>query len=227
MPIYKRVDKSFFKKWSPEMSYVLGFFMADGSITVNPRGAHFISIQICDKIILENMREVLDSEHKIALRKGEGNTSDIYRLQIGSKEMCNDLRKLGMEERKTYTMDFPNVPKKYFGDFVRGYFDGDGNVWSGYIHKHRKTQTFVIRSVFTSSSVAFLKEMFRLLRNKGLKGGSLCKKKNCGAYDLSFSVNDSLLLYHLMYDNLETSLFLQRKRNCFENFLKKQNCKPK
>ena len=56
MPIYKKVNKNFFKKWSSEMAYVLGFFMADGSIDVNPRGSQYFSIQICDKELLEEIR---------------------------------------------------------------------------------------------------------------------------------------------------------------------------
>ncbi len=32
MPIYKTKNEAFFKKWTPEMAYVLGFFTADGTI---------------------------------------------------------------------------------------------------------------------------------------------------------------------------------------------------
>jgi hypothetical protein len=42
MPIHKKVNQDFFKKWSPEMAYILGFFTADGSMAKNKRGAHFI-----------------------------------------------------------------------------------------------------------------------------------------------------------------------------------------
>ena len=206
------------------MSYVLGFFMADGSITVNPRGAHFISIQICDKKILENMREVLDSEHKIALRKGKGNISDIYRLQIGSKEMCNDLRKLGVAERKSHTMGLPKIPKKYFGDFVRGYFDGDGNVWVGFSKKNQFKKNYTIQTAFTSASNEFLKDLRKFLQQKRkIKGGSIYKKKNSNAYCLRFSVKDSILLYRLMYDNLVGNLFLNRKKKRFEKFLRNKS----
>lgn len=44
MPVYKRVNKDFFKKWSNEMAYVLGFFAADGNMIVNKRGGQFWSI---------------------------------------------------------------------------------------------------------------------------------------------------------------------------------------
>src|SRR3989338_9076928 len=127
MPIYKKVNKNFFKKWTPEMAYVLGFFAADGYITVNRRGGQFWCIQITDKKLLEQIRKVVQSGHKISTRVRDGNEKMVHRLQIGSIEMCDDLRKLGFFERKTKNLTVPHAPQKYFSDFVRGYFDGDGN----------------------------------------------------------------------------------------------------
>ena len=131
MPVYKSVDKNFFKSWTYDMSYVLGFFAADGYLTLNKRGANFWSIQITDKELLYQIRKVIKSEHKIGLKVSKKGHKNLYRLQIGSKEMCNDLRNLGMHEGKTKSLAVPNVPKKYFPDYVRGYFDGDGNEWIG------------------------------------------------------------------------------------------------
>lgn len=128
MPVYKKVNKDFFKNWSSDMAYVLGFFSADGYITVNKRGGQFWCIQITDKKLLEQIKKTVESEHKISTRIGRGNESILYRLQIGSIEMCDDLRKLSLRERKTKSLIVPNVPDKYFADFVRGYFDGDGGV---------------------------------------------------------------------------------------------------
>lgn len=140
MPVYKRVNKDFFKKWSNEMAYVLGFFAADGNMIVNKRGGQFWSIEIIDKDLLEKIRLIIKSGHKISVRVSKNSFQNQYRLQIGSIEMCNDLRKLGFTERKTKNLSLPNIPKKYIGDFIRGYFDGDGNVWTGIIHKDRKNK---------------------------------------------------------------------------------------
>src|SRR3989344_4904646 len=138
MPVYKKVNKNFFKKWTHEMSYVLGFFAADGYVTLNRRGACFWSIQITDKKLLEEIRNTIESKHRITIRKGNTNNKTQYRLQIGSKEMCRDLQRLGINENKTKSMSIPCVPERYLHDFIRGYFDGDGNVWIGYIHKERQ-----------------------------------------------------------------------------------------
>lgn len=68
MSIFVDVNKNFFKIWSPEMAYILGFFTADGCLTVNPRGSHYIEFVCNDKDVLEKIRDVMGSKHKISRR---------------------------------------------------------------------------------------------------------------------------------------------------------------
>ncbi len=218
MPIYKRVNIDFFKKWSSEMAYVLGFFMADGYVFTSKRGAGYFAIQIKDKDLLFSIRHVLSSEHKISKRIHKKDGSIFYRLQIGRNEMYKDLAKLGIKERKTYRLKLPGIPKKYFGDFVRGYFDGDGNVWVGEVHKGRENRTFAIQTAFTSCSREFLYSLHNEIQKKGIMGGGISCKKN--AFCLKYSINDSLKLYYLMYNKLDNDLFLLRKKSRFEKFIK-------
>lgn len=201
------------------MAYVLGFFAADGYITVNKRGGQFWCIDITDKKLIELIKEKIGAEHKISIRKRHNNRYTSYRLQIGSFQMCDDLRNLGFHERKTKSLAVPNVPDKYFPDFVRGYFDGDGHVWVGQINKERKTPHIIIQTVFTSCSKKFLEILRGTLSNKGMAKGRVSKGK--GDYcRLTYSVFDSLKLYDFMYNRriLETGLFLQRKKSVFEKY---------
>lgn len=41
MPIQKKVDMKFFKKWNKDMAYILGFLFADGNIIKTKRGYSF------------------------------------------------------------------------------------------------------------------------------------------------------------------------------------------
>ena len=201
------------------MAYILGFFAADGYITVNKRGGQFWCIQINDLQLLEEIKRTIKSEHKISVKvKDKVHVS--YRIQIGSIEMCDDLRRLGYSERKTKSLAVPNIPKDYFADFVRGYFDGDGNVWTGWIHKERRTQTLSIQSVFTSCSGKFLKQLKSRLESFYVDRGGLNKGQgNC--YRLVYSILGSLKLYDFMYNELGTSkLFLRRKKDVFEKYVK-------
>lgn len=217
MPIYKKVNKDFFKKWSPKMAYVLGFFAADGYMTLNKRGAYFWSIQIKDKDLLESIRESIQSNHKIGVKFKSGKVS--YRLQIGSREMYTDLQKLGMCQNKTKSLTVPNIPNRYLTHFTRGYFDGDGNVWVGLVHKKRNTPTLVINTVFTSCSGNFLDDLRRRLEKNGVDKGVLRKGRG-NYYRLVYSVRSSLKIYDFMYNTrTKQSLFLLRKKRMFEKYI--------
>jgi hypothetical protein len=84
MPIPKFYNTDFFKTWSTDMAYILGFMYADGNITETKRGTHFVAIYTADRDILVLMKHCFQSEHKISEIKSV--TGSVYRIQIGSKE---------------------------------------------------------------------------------------------------------------------------------------------
>jgi len=201
------------------MAYVLGFFTADGNMIRNKRGAYFIAIEITDRDILEKIRVIINSNHKIGTRKRELPEKDTYRLQIGSKEIFNDLIKLGITPNKSKTIELPFIPDKYFSDFVRGYFDGDGNVTiANYIRKDRKNKkSKTILSGFTSGSKNFLQNLhINLKKITEISGGTF--NYSSGGYRLYFSVKDSFKLYKFMYNKIDNGLFLKRKRDKFKEY---------
>ena len=202
------------------MAYVLGFFTADGNMIKNKRGAYFISIEIIDRNILEKMKEVMGSNHKIGVRNSKKNNyQQSYRLQIGSKKMFSDLSDLGLTPSKSKTIDLPKIPNQYLPDFVRGYFDGDGCISFGtYFRKDRNSTKFLLAIHFTSGSKIFLESLLNRLRETlNIKTGFIYSKS--GAFDLTLSTNDSKKLFSLMYANLENNLFLERKLSKFRRAL--------
>ena len=210
-------------KWSPEMAYVLGFFTADGNMIKNKRGAHFIEFQITDLDLLEDIKEALGSNHKISTRRKNilnKKWKDAYRLQIGSKQIFNDLLKLGLTPNKSKTIDLPHIPDKYFSHFVRGYFDGDGCISCGiYRRKDRKSKNYLFASHFTSGSKIFLESLLKRFRGIAIiKGGFICEKNR--GFDLSLSTNDTKKLFGFMYDDIKNGLFLRRKYDKFCKGLK-------
>lgn len=223
MPIHKNKNENFFKKWSPEMAYILGFFTADGSMMRNKRNANFIEFQTTDKDLLLKIRRLLGSNHKISVRKRKKNWKTSYRLQIGSKTMFNDLIKLGLTPNKSKTIELPLIPDEYFRHFVRGYFDGDGNVTvCTYKRKARDNKlTTILQSGFTSGSKSFLVDLKNKLSKAGIvKGGTLYYSTN--GWRLYFAINDSKKLYNYLYTGLSKTdeLFLKRKKVIFEKYLR-------
>lgn len=202
------------------MAYILGFLFADGTITCTKRGTHYVAFHSADQTLLHSMALVMDATQKISRRSER--SGYVYRLQIGSKEMVQDLLDCGLVVGKARQMRLPKIPKRLFGDFVRGYFDGDGNVWCGKIHTDRKASSTTISVAFTSASHEFLVDLQRQLKNLGIFGGSTyeLKSKNCSR--LSFGKLDSLKLYEIMYNTgAPDTLYLKRKKRVFEGFLHK------
>lgn len=217
MPILKKYNKDFFKTWTGDMAYILGFMYADGNIVESKRGNHYVAIYTADRSLLISMKKSMKSEHKISVRRSS--TGYGYRIQVGSKEWFTDLAKIGLFPNKTLRMVLPRVPSKFLGDFVRGYFDGDGNVWSGFIHRNRKTPTRALLVFFTSGSHEYLLALRTLLRSEGMQGGSLYVAKSGNFSRLSFSTRDALKLHEIMY-NAPHKLYLKRKKSIFEQFMK-------
>jgi len=217
----RSLNQDFFKEWSPEMAYVLGFFAADGSMLRNKRGAHFIEFTITDLIVLKMIQKVTSSTHKIQERKRRSSAwKTQYRIQIGSKEWFEDLTHLGFMQNKSKKLPFPKIPKEYFGDFVRGYFDGDGCVYFKHLqYADRKNIRPILMTLFTSGCRPFLQSLWDALKMHGVYGGSL--KKKAHGFELVFSHRDSLALHRAMYHTVEVSkMFLPRKRNKLEQAIK-------
>ncbi|MEX0917152.1 MAG: LAGLIDADG family homing endonuclease [Candidatus Paceibacterota bacterium] len=199
------------------MAYVLGFFAADGTMIRNNRGAHFVEFHVTDKQILKQIQEALGSNHKIGLRIRDRKWKPGYRLQVGSKLLFKDLTTLGFTPNKSLTLSLPPIPKKCVSAFVRGYFDGDGNVYfKRHLVKGRKKPKWIFSSRFTSGSRRFLEDLQSMLHKHGLAKGFIIENQR--GFELVFSHHDSVALYSLMYDN-NPRIYLKRKYKLFRKAL--------
>ena len=176
-----KFNKDFFKKWTPEMAYVLGFLFADGYVFKNPRGSCFFCFCSTDREIIERIKKVIGSNHTVGIKNRNlqnKHWKTCYTLQIGSKDIFNDLKnRFGIIQNKSLVIKFPKVPKDFFGDFIRGYFDGDGGVSFGrYWRINRQKWYWVLSTRFTSGSKRFINDLNESLKNY-IKGGHIHKKK--------------------------------------------------
>lgn len=138
------------------------------------------------------------------------------------RKVNNNFFKNGLLRTKTLTL--PNIPEDFFGDFIRGYFDGDENVYfKKHFAKDRNKERWVFSTRFTSRTKSFLTNLHAYLKSYGLKKGFILSKSNERGYELVFSHRDSLALYQLMYNNRACSLEMKRKRKTFERAFKALN----
>ncbi|EKD79968.1 MAG: hypothetical protein ACD_40C00236G0001 [uncultured bacterium] len=110
----KAVSENFFKTWSPEMAYVLGFMFADGSLldtNISSR-TYYLFFANNDLDLLSQIRSSLDSNHRIYVKppcvirhkNGKYTSHEGYVLRIGNKVMYRDLINLGLTHRKSKTI---------------------------------------------------------------------------------------------------------------------------
>lgn len=220
MPKHRTLNHDFFKKWGREMAYVLGYIAADAAITIGKRGNHYLDIQSIDPELPKTVGQLLGANHAISRRKRKAKWHTVYRLQVGSKEIVSDLGHLGLVPRKTKRLILPRVPSQFFGDFVRGYFDGDGNVnWTVVKRKDRPGFARHLHVVFTSCSGEFLGMLHHRLREEfNLEGGSFHQAP--GVFRLLYAGHDSLRLFKVMY-RYPTAPSLKRKFEYFNTAVKK------
>lgn len=131
------VDDNYFNVInSEEKAYWLGFIYADGFVnTLEDRIG--ISLNVKDKNHLEKFKTCINSESPIndyEEKSGYAVGSMYSRILITSKQLKQDLIRLGVVENKTNILNFPTysqVPKKLISHFIRGYMDGDGSITNG------------------------------------------------------------------------------------------------
>jgi hypothetical protein len=150
------------------MAYVLGYWFADGCMTSKKsKNSYHVIFSSIDKELLEKIKVVLGSNYKLYSNKCKSGVC--WRLSMSSEKMYNDLSKLGGTERKSLTAKFPNVPKEFLYDFVRGHLDGDGSIVT---RKKDKFPQFVLMGtadMLKRMTADFNKEPSLVKRNKGIE----------------------------------------------------------
>lgn len=201
------------------MSYVLGFIVADGCITVSkerPNRPFSLNITSVDKKHLYKIRKLLGSSHKISKKSG-GSSGVGYQLQIRNSIITKDLINLGVFPRKTYNLKPIKVPQKYFNSFVRGFFDGDGTVYT-----YKVNNTPQVKVDFISTSYSFISDLnSRICDNLRIPLKNIHKqipknRKKLLKYSICFYIDDCERLYKFMYKS--ASVFLDRKHRIFKKW---------
>ena len=200
------VNENYFKKWNPDMTYILGLIFADGNIQWNPKKSYralTITASEKDKKNLEKIRVLLESTKKLLY----SSKTKSYRLIVNSKTMCKDLIALGVTPRKSLTLLFPDIQKKYLPNFLMGVIDGDGTV--RYVQRKRSPYFEI---TISSGSKKFLEKMAKIISTLGITGKP--RKISTSTYLLQYSCKRGMQLAELIYTN--ANLCLERKFNQYK-----------
>lgn len=106
---------------SEAKAYLLGWIGSDGSVS---KGTVSISIHERDAQVLRDVVVSIGSNVPVVIGGGYAV------LRLCSQQIVADVcRWFGIVPgKKSYTINFPDVPEEHKWAFVRGYFDGDGHV---------------------------------------------------------------------------------------------------
>jgi len=202
------VNQLFFKTWTPQSAWVLGWIASDGHIDLKDKRIT-LALSERDAAIVYKIRELLTSSHPIKLFPGKlvrfpHNKSyycqGIARLVINSEQLCLDASNL--------LNSLNDIPLICLGHFIRGLFEGDGN--GRMIHKPFWTGS----EITIAGQYNLLSTCLDLLRqNLVIDRGSIIRHGHDNCWILGvYNKLDCSHLFQLMY-NKAGGFFLPRKKN--------------
>lgn len=208
-----------------DKAYFLGWMYSDGYNTrhKNTCGIH---IQHGDIYILEYFKSIFnyDGKIKIELRSKKNNKhKDMCKLEFFGQKMCDRLAELGCVQAKSLILKFPTenqIPEHLIPHFIRGYFDGDGNIQP----RFTKNGTMSIR-VRIVSNIDFCESLSKYLSEK-LNINSTLYIPHEGTSTRMLTINNGSELF-MEWIYKDSNLLLKRKYDTFIEYKinKEQNNK--
>ncbi|MBO5425430.1 MAG: hypothetical protein J6A25_07940 [Lachnospiraceae bacterium] len=117
--IFNKIDNE-------EKAYWLGFIVADGYLNINK---HMLRIKLGNRDrshLIKFIKFVGGNEEMLKSEIHSETGNENFYVSLYSKEVMNDLLSLGIEQAKSGKEKVCNIDKKYYRDFIRGLWDGDG-----------------------------------------------------------------------------------------------------
>lgn len=202
-----RCDDSYFNLIdTSNKAYILGFLYADGCITSDGRIA--ILLHSKDIEVLNFIKSEMRIENKIYLK--DYNPEDRHEqcsLRFRSENNYKNLEKLGFCTNKTSTDSdiLSKIPTQYKLDFIRGYFDGDGNVRCS---KYKDYNGYRIETSISNGSKQILLDIQTYFSSIGINGGNLKRYTNkSDYYILGYGKKkDVLKIFNVLYNTVKYAL---------------------
>ena len=212
------LNKNYFAKIDSSLkAYFLGFITADGGIDNDG-----ITISTAkDKNILEEfLKEVNSNRPPKKLIRYDSRFQKEYsswRIFVYSRKMVRDLAKYGVIRNKTFKTYFPKdlIPKRFYRDFIRGVFDGDGSTskYKG-MKKYKTKFHYFWHYIFSiAGNLSLLKEIQNILvKECNLPHSRILPKKRIHLLYVWSKPGIQRIYNYLYYPNC---ICIKRKQNKF------------
>lgn len=223
---------------TPNKAYLLGFLSADGWISNTKSENSFqIGLSSIDKDIIELLKQELNSDNKIVVRKGgnkftapnnkECTRQDSYQLIVDSPLLYESLKNLGFDT-KSIDQHLPVFTEtKLYRHWLRGLLDGDGFITTTNINCHIGFMGSII-CLSQISMLLFLELGINIKLPKYAKyRNNKTKKYEYSSNKIALlryaDYNDVKLLYKYLYPDNEEFFFLKRKKDKIDEWFKNKN----
>ncbi len=206
--------------WSTDLAYAIGLIVSDGCLYND-------SLHICftskDMEQIENFQKCLGiKDIKIGKTFSKDKERFGYRVQFGDVLFFKFLVSIGITPAKSKTIGILKVPDKYFFDFLRGSFDGDGTFYSYWDKRWKSSHMFYLE--FISASKEHIDWIRSKLKDKLGIFGHVTKTASGGVFQLKYAKKESLQVIDKMYYNprvvclsrkkekINKALFIERRQ---------------
>lgn len=194
------------KKWRPELAYAIGLIATDGCLSGD---GLLIDLTSKEREQLLNFSKCLGVNFNIGV-KWANKGKQYFRIQFKNRFFYDFLLSLGLTPRKSLTMGKLSIPEKYFFDFLRGCFDGDGSSYSYWDPRWKSSFMFYIG--FTSASKNFIDWIREEIRKRiGIAGHITKSTRKNTCFQLKYAKKDGIKLVREMYRDKQCTYLIRKK----------------
>lgn len=181
------VNDSFFSEQNSDMAYLLGFLMADGNVSKRDNRVQIV-LAAQDKEFLDKIYTKIGGSQ---VKEFISNNKPAVRWECFSAQIKKDLISYNVIPNKT---GFAKIPKKldekYYPDFIRGFFDGDGSVY----------EDNAIGLNFTSHNTEILQNILDVFEKLGVPPVTLYEYRyRRGNYYIRYRTKAAIKIYDIFY----------------------------
>lgn len=202
------VRDDFFDSENERMAYVLGLLASDGCVRKKTNEIK-LSLSTVDRDFLVNLQKEIGGRPISDYTTQDG--YDVSSWTFTSSHIKERLSYYNIVPEKTFIFSFPkHLNKKYWKDFIRGYFDGDGSISTA--------GPSAIRFQICSATKDVLETIIDFFEEQGIPKISILETKRVNTlYYFQYSSVSTRKIYDILY--YKNCLCLPRKKDKYEQLL--------
>ena len=182
-------------KWSSKFAYAIGLLVTDGCLYNDKR---HMSLTTKDLEQAENFKNCLNLKNKIGKKtRSNSKVKKYFHVQFGDVNFYKFLMTIGLTPAKSKIIGEVDIPKKYFFDFLRGCFDGDGTFYSYWDPRWRSSHMFYLE--FISASKNHIDWLRKELEEKLKVSGHISKDGLKATFQLKYAKKEAVEIIKKMY----------------------------